>query len=191
MTAVIYSFRCSSFHHVNTKRRFDFPLVTVSIIYVCRQPCNLLPRRPSAAADPSVDHGATTVCLAPHRGHSARTCTRAHARKHTHTTQVNTSPVPVGDFMILFPAWNSELSCLDYLHENSEKHHSDADFQRQLSQVLPAVGGSRVHDSGMNPTKDSQETASVQELFLSGDPAEQSGRLKTPGLPNHAERALP
>lgn len=97
----------------------------------------------------------------------------------------------MGDLIILFPAWNGELSCLDYLHENSEKHNSDADFQRQLSQVLPAVGGSRVHDSEMNPTKDSQEMVSVQEVFLSGDPAEQSGRLKTPGLPNHAERALP
>lgn len=93
--------------------------------------------------------------------------------------------------MTLSPAWNSEVSWLDYLHENSEKHNSDADFQRQLSQVLPAVGGSRVHDTEMNPTKEWQETASVQELFLSGDPVEQSGRLKTQGLPNHAERALP
>lgn len=97
----------------------------------------------------------------------------------------------MGDLTILSPARNSELSGLDHLHENSEQHYSDADFQRQLAQVLPAVGGRRVHDSEVNPTKEWQETASVQKLLLSGNPAGQSGRLKTPGLPDHAERALP
>lgn len=108
MTAMIYSFRSTTFHHVNTKRRFNFPLVTVLIIYV---PCNLLSRRPSAAADLSVDRGATRVLPAPHRGHSARTCTRTHPRTHanTHTTKVNTSPVPTGDLIILYPAQIANL----------------------------------------------------------------------------------
>ena len=56
-TAGIYSVRRTSIHHVNTGRRLNCPLVTVSIIYVCSQPCNLLLRCLSAAADPTRNQG--------------------------------------------------------------------------------------------------------------------------------------
>lgn len=62
---------------------------------------------------------------------------------------------------------NSWVSCFDYSHENSKKQNPDADLQRQLSQVLPAVGGCRVHGSEINPTKETQQSESAQGLFHS------------------------
>lgn len=90
------------FHHVNTKRRFNYPLVTASIISVCRQPCNLLPRRLSAAADLSVNSGATGVCPAPCHSHSAWSHHSERAPTHTHTDVTLSKWIP-SDWIILLP----------------------------------------------------------------------------------------
>lgn len=53
------------------------------------------------------------------------------------------------------PEWhrNRKLGCLTrYLHKNSEKKNSDADLQRQLPHVFPAVWWRHVHDSEINPS---------------------------------------
>lgn len=43
-----------------------------------------------------------------------------------------------------------------YLHKNSEKKNSDADLQRQLSHVFPAVWRRHVHDSEINPSNETK-----------------------------------
>lgn len=164
---MIYSFWCTSFHHVNTKRRFNFPLVTASIIYVCSQPCNLLPRCLSAAADPFLEPGSVR-----HHNPTVSAQRSPHTHTHTHTricyqTEHYRWCIWVTELYFFPPTENSWVSCFDYSHENSKKQNPDADLQRQLSQVLPAVGGCRVHGSEINPTKETQQSESAQGLFHS------------------------
>lgn len=91
---------------------------------------------------------------------------------HTHTricyqTEHDRWCIWVKELYFFPPTENSWVSCFDYSHENSEKQNSDADLQRQLSQVLPAVGGCRVHGSEINPTNETQQSESDQGLFQS------------------------
>lgn len=121
------------------------------------------------------------VCLQPQirsrnqlesvRHHSATILLQRSENAAHNLTLPNGMPSPIYMLIELYvfcpPTEKSWLSCLDYLHENSEKQNSDPDLQRQLSQFLPAVGGCRVHDSEINPSNETQESESAQGQFHS------------------------